>query len=212
MAAPRSPIGRKGGPKQAARKTFALQERRAKVAEMYRAWRTQAEIALACGISQRTVSDDLAVIHEEYKLRYAKAFRDYAVSELARLDQREAQHQLIYDQAMAAWEASKGQQRRTRRIVEQREGQLVPVSGYVDEEMSHGDPRYLMTANRAVDSIREIVRLRCDLLGLYADKNLPPGEADEREHQRQLAERSDEELLGRIGEIQRLLVAGGDAS
>lgn len=200
-------LARQGGPKQAARHALRLEERRARVAEMYRDWKTQAEIAEVMGVSQRTISEDLAVILDEYKIRYAKAFSEYTFVELGRLNRRELDHTKVYTEAMDAWERSKGMLKSTRRIVRHVEGKdgaagtMVPVTGQVDEQESFGDPRFLVVANKALDSMRELARLRCEMLGLYANKNLPPPnvEGDDLRHE------SDEALAEKFLAVTKAL-------
>jgi hypothetical protein len=171
-------LARQGGPKQAARDTFRISERRRKVAEMYREWKPQAEIAEALGVSQRTISEDLAVILDEYRTRYAHAIEERTLEntfiELQRINKIELEHARVYNEAMDAWQRSKGILKSTRRVVRAaKEGgsEMVPMMGQVDEQESFGDPRFLMAATKNLEAMRGLVTERCKILGLYVERD-----------------------------------------
>jgi DNA-binding CsgD family transcriptional regulator len=78
---------------------YALMERRKRIASMYVTGKNQWERARTVGVSQGTVSNDLAAIREDWLASTRRDFDARKAEELAKLDQLEAE-------AWAAWERS----------------------------------------------------------------------------------------------------------
>jgi predicted transcriptional regulator len=132
---------------------MALQARSTKIANLYCEGKGQATIAALLGLSQSTVSRDLAVVREEWQVIRRDVLDGRLAEELAKIDHLER----------VAWEAWKSScedsEVRSVRKVGNKE-----ITEYVRRSRV-GDPRFLERVSWCIDA-------RCRLLGLHAAKSM----------------------------------------
>jgi len=135
------------------RKEQEMAQRRRKVANLYLRGAWQPEIAGMVGVSQATVSRDLAVVRKQW-LKDAKADYDAKVAEqLAKIDAVELE-------AWAEWQKSKRRER-TKRAVKTRKTGKPEIEETTTVETLLPEARYL-------EIIHKCIERRCKLLGLDA--------------------------------------------
>jgi len=91
-------MGARRGKQDKAARTATVQ-RRTRVAQMYLSGVTQDAIARGVGVSQMTVSNDLAALREEWKEQALGAFDERLATELRRIDK-------VEEEAWKGWERS----------------------------------------------------------------------------------------------------------
>lgn len=129
--------------------------RRREVTRLYLQGHRQADIAVALGIGQSTVSEDLAWCRQQWEWDRQRDAKALVAKELARLDNLESRY-------WAAWEKSGG--KLVRVTVEKGSVDGKPTERRIEvTEDSPGDPRFLA-------GVLECIRMRCKLLGLEAPK------------------------------------------
>lgn len=114
---------------------------------------TQHQIAEALGISQATVSGDLAEVHRRWEAEQVKKIEQYKTMELARIDK-------ILAEAWTSWERSK--EKRRERVTQRstgEDGESTRRSVKTVDQL--GDPRFLREIARCIEA-------RCKILGLFA--------------------------------------------
>lgn len=133
-----------------------MAKRRRKVASLYLRGAWQPEIATLVGVSQSTVSRDLAVVRKQW-LKDAKADYDAKVAEqLAKIDAVELE-------AWAEWQKSKGRERTKRAI--KRYG---AKGGKTEKTEETTTVETLLPEARYLEIIHKCIERRCKLLGLDA--------------------------------------------
>ena len=138
------------------RKEQEMAARRRKVASLYLRGVWQPEIAGMVGISQSTVSRDLAVVRKQW-LKDAKADYDAKVAEqLAKIDAVELE-------AWTEWQKSKGRER-TKRAVKKYGGK----GGKMERTEETTTVETLLPEARYLEIVRTCIERRCKLLGLDA--------------------------------------------
>lgn len=95
---------------------------------------SQDAIAEKTGLSQATVSRDLAVVVEQWKSEAKGTMEEIKAKELAKLDELEKE-------AYAAWIGSK--QETQKKVVEDRPGKSGGKFAKIETEKTNGDPRFL---------------------------------------------------------------------
>lgn len=138
------------------RKKQEMAGRRRKVANLYLRGAWQPEIARLVGVSQSTISRDLAIVRKRW-LEDAKADYDAKVAEqLAKIDAVELE-------AWAEWQKSKGRER-TRKAVKKYGGK----SGRAEKVEETTTVETLLPEARYLEIIHKCIERRCKLLGLDA--------------------------------------------
>lgn len=149
-------------PKNKQNGTFAIARRRAKVAAMYLLGDTQQEIAKAVGVSQVTVSYDLAAVRKQWLASSLRDFDAMKGEELARLE-------LLEREAWEAWSRSRSAETssRTEKVLACEPAGPVTSKGTVHTPAAliptkvirevttsgrTGDPRYLLQVFRCVEA------------------------------------------------------------
>jgi hypothetical protein len=145
-----------------------LARRRARVAELFLAGRTQYEIAEEVKVTQTTVSRDLSAIREDWMARASSDFAERRAEELAKIDRLELEY-------LDGWQRSKQIREKTHTRKKSRPSGRTTVNGApimeesleagVAKEQDVGDPRYL-------EGVRWCISERCRIIGLYAPKNI----------------------------------------
>lgn len=138
-------------------KTLEIAKRRARVAELYLQGKYQWEIGDEVGVTQATVSTDLAAIRAMWKASAVRDFDEAKEKELARIDALEREY-------WAAWEASKKEKESTKT-----EKNTSPsgdrLKAAVEKEMRDGNPAFLA-------GVQWCINKRCEILGFDAPKKL----------------------------------------
>lgn len=132
--------GGKGGTEPPLRR----RRREQTVIERSTAGDSQHDIARDLGISQSAVSQIISRVDKRWAQENLAVIDRHKAAEARKLDH-------VHREALRAWEASKGQ--KTRRRQRKTEGGSSQSTGTVAEVMvedSHGDPRFLETARRAL--------------------------------------------------------------
>ena len=128
---------------------------RAAIAEAYLRGVPQYQIALDRGLTETTVSRDLAWLHAQWAARYADALDAHKAAELAKIDALERTY-------WQEWEASRTEHKRTTQHAEAgTQGQPTPKRATVTTERRDGNPAYLA-------GVQWCIERRCKLLGLDA--------------------------------------------
>jgi hypothetical protein len=139
-------------------RNLAILERRQKVADLYLQGWTQQAIADHVGLNQKTISNDLKRIRQEWRESAVRDFDEAREVELKKIDrvEREAWAAWVRSQqpAQSAHINDENPQRKTRRHVRNQ----------------YGDPRFLEQVNKCIAA-------RCALLGLFQISR-PGEEAD----------------------------------
>lgn len=153
------------GRRKIAEDATAIAARRQKVGGMYLSGRTQFDIAGELGVSQATVSADLAAIRKEWMRAAASHFAARVAHELARVDNLESE-------AWAAWRRSQNPAETTTTEKGEEAGGLrgvktVKMRAGRKQVGRDGNPEFLRVVERC------LIR-RAELLGLDAPK--PKGE------------------------------------
>lgn len=128
-----------------------LFDRRDRVAALWLRGYTQKEIGgMLGGLSQGTVSRDLAWVREQWAARSNIKVHEMRAEQVAKLDalQREYWH---------AWERSQGEIEKTVESTNRTNGDTLTIT----TETVAGDPRYLQGVERCIEQV-------CDILGLKA--------------------------------------------
>jgi len=138
------------------RKQQEMAARRRKVASLYLRGVWQPEIAGMIGVSQATVSRDLAIVRRQW-LEDAKADYDAKVAEqLAKIDAVELE-------AWTEWQKSKGRER-TKKAVKRYGGK----GGKTEKTEETTTVETLLPEARYLEIIHKSIERRCKLLGLDA--------------------------------------------
>lgn len=111
------------------------EKRREQVARLYLLGKTQHEIADTVGCSQKTVSNDLAVLRDRWRESALVDVNEAKQRELAKID-------LLERTYWQAWEDSLEQiERTTAKRVQAKFGERTETARHVEQRL--GDPRYL---------------------------------------------------------------------
>lgn len=149
-------------PKNKQNHVFAMAQRRARVATLYLAGKTQQQIAAEVGVSQMTVSTDLAALRKAWLASSLRDFDTMKAEELARLE-------LLEREAWEAWSRSKQDAETIHKepmlsvrgecpcgeLQSAGEGaDLIPVAVKFERTVSGqpGDPRYLVQVLRCIEA------------------------------------------------------------
>jgi predicted transcriptional regulator len=125
------------------------------ISELYLRGELQADIAKVVGISQATVSLDLASLRGEWLASSLMDFNDRRAQELAKVDDLEREY-------WTAWKRSQQDAEvKTQKMIDRPEGQSKEAQKRTEGQT--GDPRFLV-------GIQWCVNKRCELLGLDAPK------------------------------------------
>ncbi len=127
-----------------------LRQREQEVVRLATAGRSQHEIARATGISQPAVSQILRRVDERWMKENADRVARHKAEQIRKLDH-------LHREALRAWEASKAQ--RTRRRQRKTDAGAGSGGGAIAElivDDSHGDPRYLEAARRALADLARV--------------------------------------------------------
>lgn len=146
MTARRTTRGRGGKGGHEPRARIALRE--ARVLELGLEGRTQHQIAEALEISQPAVSKIARRVEERLLADLAYKVERHRARQTLRLEH-------IYGQAIQAWQDSKQEGVRRRQRKTDREGSSSTVAELISEN-SHGDPRYLDEARKALTDLRKV--------------------------------------------------------
>lgn len=133
---------------------FEMDERRAKVAELYVRGHSMAEIATVCGVHKCTIVRDVREIRKEWREQYADTYQRYTIEQIRKID-------AVEKEAWEAWQASK-QDAVTISRKEPADGDIETTTTVKGQT---GDPRYLETILRAIER-------RSKLLGLDAPEKI----------------------------------------
>lgn len=142
--------GKGGRPKEGEK--LIILERRQRVARAYQELTPQWKIAQAEGVSQQTISQDLAFIREQWRQSMLLDADQRMAQELAKIDDLEAK-------ARAGWERSCQDAENIRTTTTAEGTQTVTT-----RRGQAGDPRFL-------DVISKCIQDRCKLLGLLDERN-----------------------------------------
>jgi predicted transcriptional regulator len=127
-----------------------VRQREEDVVQLATEGHSQHEIARLTGISQPAVSKILRRVDERWLKDNAGRLERFRVEQA-----RKSEH--LYREALRAWEQSKAQ--RTRRRQRKSEGPVTGAGGVMAEVIvddSHGDPRYLEAARRALADVARL--------------------------------------------------------
>ena len=144
-------------PHKARKDEIARLARREKVWGMYVRGMWQAEIGRELGVDQKTISNDLKALQEEWVNRVVLGAVDqHKAEQLAKLDSIER----------ACWEAwNRSCQPKSKTSAKSVKADSDREETSATEENQYGDPRFLA-------EIRHCVHERCEILGLHAPKNV----------------------------------------
>jgi hypothetical protein len=130
-------------------KKHEIIQRRSSVAELYLKGWTQVTIAQHLGVRQPTISNDLAVLHREWRESAVRDFDAIREAQLQKLEHLERE-------AWAAYDRSAGTRQRKRMVA--RDG--VKISE-IEQWEEAGDPRYMKI-------VQDCIAKRCELLDIQA--------------------------------------------
>lgn len=135
-------------------KDMEVAQRQEQVANFYLRQMSQMEIAEALGVSQATISNDLAAIKRRWRQEAAIKIKSTQAVEIARIN-------LLESQGWKAWEASKGNKEVTKS--KRTDTTVAKAEVQVERESQTGDPRYL-------EVVRWCITKRCEIFGLEAPR------------------------------------------
>lgn len=146
-------------------KDVEVVKRQEEVASLYLRQMSQQEIAEALGVSQQTISNDLAAIkrrwHQQADIKYESA----KAQEIARIG-------LLERQGWKAWEASKSKKETTKS--ERVDSAKPDAKVQVQQESQTGDPRYLEIVRWCIEKRIAIFGLNMPIKAALTD---PDGKA-----------------------------------
>lgn len=155
-------------PKGAKNDEYQALSRKTKVAKLYLEGKAQWEIGELVGVTQPTVSKDLAEIREEWKRQYADDFSEKVNLELAKID-------LVEQRAWEGWYRSCGDVVTRTRKVEKglrtppkntpgEPASLVPIKTLIEmsKKGQAGNPSFLAEVRACID-------MRLKILGAYKE-------------------------------------------
>lgn len=131
-----------------------MDERRAKVAELYVRGHSMAEIATVCGVHKCTIVRDVREIRKEWREQYADTFQRYTLEQIRKID-------AVEKEAWEAWQASK----QDSVTISRKEPSSGDIETTTTVKGQTGDPRYLEAILRAIER-------RSKLLGLDAPEKV----------------------------------------
>lgn len=137
---------------QSKEQQFAVESRRARVAEAYLKGKAQWEIVLAEKVDKAQISRDLDAVRKAWRESAVRDFDEDVNRELDRID-------LLERTYWEAWERSRSE--RTRSRTKRRTGAAPSDEASVEKEQRDGNPAFL-------DGVMSCIDKRCKLLGLDA--------------------------------------------
>jgi len=137
------------------RRQQQIADRRRNVANLYLQGAWQPEIARQVGVSQSTISRDLAVVRRQWLKEASRDYDAKVAEELAKIDAVELE-------AWTEWNKSKDRKRAKKTTKESRKGQKVQS---VEETTTI---ETLLPEARYLEIIEKCIARRCKLLGLDA--------------------------------------------
>ena len=137
------------------RKQQQIADRRRNVANLYLRGAWQPEIAKEVGVSQSTISRDLAVVRRQWLKEASKDYDAKVAQELAKIDAVELE-------AWTEWKKSKERERTKRMIKESRKGEVIQA---IEETVT---VETLLPEGRYLEIIQKCIARRCKLMGLDA--------------------------------------------
>jgi len=143
-------------------KEIEMAQRQEQVANLYLRQMSQMEIAETLGVSQQTISNDLAAIKRRWHQQATIKIESAKAAEIARIN-------LLERQYWHAWDASKGSKEVTKS--KRTDATETKAEVQVERESQTGDPRYL-------EGVRWCVTKRCEILGLNAPTKIAPTTPD----------------------------------
>lgn len=139
------------------RKPSQIERDRRVIARMYLKGRVQAEIAAELKINQSTVSRELKLLVEEWKVERVYDINEWKARELAKIDSLELEY-------WQAWERSQTDALvRSKKVVQDVGGDK--KEAFERTEARVGDPRFL-------DGVQWCIDKRCAIIGVEAPKRI----------------------------------------
>lgn len=144
-------------------KRLQIEDRRTRVARLYLQGSTQVEIARELDISQATISSDLNAIRKEWMAQRIEDVDELLLEEFQRLKQ-------VFRDASTGWEQSQ-------LPVETTKISQSPLGKTVEKSIrqQHGDPRYLQTMQRLLETTMKLFGLDEAGKKLYGDPTAKGG-------------------------------------
>lgn len=131
-------------------KDVEVVKRQEEVASLYLRQMSQQEIAEALGVSQQTISNDLAAIKRRWQQQATIKIESAKAAEIARINLMESQY-------WKAWDASRGNKETTKS--KRTDATETKAEVQVERESQTGDPRYL-------EGVRWCIEKRIAIFGL----------------------------------------------
>lgn len=124
-----------------------------RMSALYLTGKTQREIGEIIGVTQQQVNYDLKKLRKRWQESMIANINEVKNRELARIDELERTY-------WEAWDASRGERRRTL-VTKRGTGGDDRTRAQIITEVSEGDPRFLQ-------GVQWCVEQRCKIIGLYA--------------------------------------------
>jgi len=148
------PVGRRGGPKKQARKSFKKLKRRREVSRLYSEEVPQNEIAKQLGVNQSTISRDLKFEANVLRAQSAEFLRALRDKQLRELEWAAAENK-------AAWMKSKDDFTRSKQSskIDNDGKRMGPVEAEMVREGQTGDPRHMANFLASLKAIADLTGL-----------------------------------------------------